>query len=280
MSPWTEEGVTWNNQPPVSAAVSAGFEVIDVAQCTQTNVRSDVQIWVDGANNYGWRLGDRDETILTGAVQYASREHLSISHRPQLVVTYFPPGELTYYLHENPYPPQGDSTSSPTLPMSSIEPTGGTLYNYDTDLDALPGIVVKRGGADSAESDGSKYQSWVGPSAITPYTVDGGVSMTLWSAAKDFRNDKAGAITVYLRDCSGTTCTTIGSVHHSEPIWQGGSATWRAFDLEIATGMYTVAANHWLELKVIVPDDSEEDLMFAYDTTTYDAHIHIPIAGS
>lgn len=278
MSTWTELGVTWNNQPPVNAAASAGFQVIDVAQCAYTDVSQDVQSWVNGANNYGWQVNDRDETLLTGTVEYASREHSSISHRPQLVVTYRLPSTITYYLHENPYPPLGDSTSAATLPMSGSAPSATTLYNYDTDMDSGPGIVIERGGSGAGETDADRYQSWIGPAAAAAFTIDGSVSLSVWSAVREFEEDKAATLAAYLRDCSGSACTLVGSATHSDADWQDGYTGWRPAGLTITTGTYTLAPGHWLELKLIVPNSSEDDLWFAYDTTTYDSHIRIPIA--
>lgn len=276
-STWTELGVTWNNQPPVSAAVTATQVVPSSASCVFTDVFPDVQAWVGGANNYGWLLSDQQETLLTGATQYGSREYSSSPTRPQLTVTYKLPNELTYYLHENPWPPLNDTPSSAILPMAPGQPAATTLYNYDTDYDSGPGIVIARGGSNDLESDATRYQAWVSPALTTAYTIDGGISMTLWSATKDFTSGKAGAITIYLRDCSGAACSTIGSVSYSAPGWQSGSPDWHSFDLAITTGNHTVAANHWLQLKIIVPISSQDDLWFAYDTVNYDAHIHVPV---
>lgn len=277
-SPWTELGVNWNNQPPVSAAVSATQVVSHNADCLYTEVTPDVQAWVDGADNYGWQLSDQAETLLGGEALYGSREQSSPSYRPQLVVTYFPPDEVTYYLHDDPSPPTGDSTSLPVLPMAPAEPVATTLHNYDTDLDASPGMVIKNGGDGAVEADPTKFQTWKGPAASTPYTIDGGVSMTLWSAMKDFTPNKAGAIVVFLRDCFNASCTTIGVINYAQPDWQSGSSNWHSVDLAITVGTYTMDAGHWLELKIVVPEQSDDDLWFAYDTVSYDAHMHVPLA--
>lgn len=185
--------------------------------------------------------------------------------------------ELTFYLHENPWPPLGDSTSSPTLPMAADAPVVGTLYNYDTDYDSGPGIVIARGAENAGETNAKKYQSWIGPASAAPYTIDGGVTMTLWSAVKEFQSDKLGAMTVFLRDCGSSGCTTIGSVDRPLAAWPSNSPGWHSFDLTIVADARNIAAGHWLELKIIVPNSSEDDLWFAYDTTSYDAHLHVPI---
>jgi hypothetical protein len=88
-SSWTEIGVTWNNEPTVSTTVTDAITVPSGAQCVSFTVTSDVQAWVDGAPNYGWRLNDQDEvTPGSSVVSYAAREYSAPGQSPQLVVPY------------------------------------------------------------------------------------------------------------------------------------------------------------------------------------------------
>ncbi len=88
-SSWTETGVTWNSQPAVSA-VSGTLTVPTTASCLTVDVAADVQSWVDGAANYGWRLSDQDEASPTGTlVNYGTRDGAA-GDRPTLDVTYTP----------------------------------------------------------------------------------------------------------------------------------------------------------------------------------------------
>jgi hypothetical protein len=90
-SDWTETGVTWTNQPTVSATVSASITVPSGAQCVSFSVTADVQAWVDGATNYGWRLADLNE-VTPGSylTTYAARTYGAPGQTPQLVVPYSP----------------------------------------------------------------------------------------------------------------------------------------------------------------------------------------------
>jgi hypothetical protein len=91
-SGWTETGVTWNNQPAASTTVSDAIVVPSGAQCVSFDVTADVQAWVDGAPNHGWRLSDQDEaTPGSSLTTYAAREHGTSGQRPQLVVPYTSP---------------------------------------------------------------------------------------------------------------------------------------------------------------------------------------------
>jgi hypothetical protein len=274
MSSWTETGVTWNNQPPVSATTTSAQVVPVQAGCLLTDVSTDVQNWVNGANNYGWRLSDANEALLNAAVDYASREHPSPPHRPQLVVTYLPPVETTVHLHNSPSPPTGDTVSLPELPMDQTAPVATTLYNYDIEEDSAPGLFIQRGGSGPNESDPKRYQAWRTPAMSTPVTIAGPLDLTLWTATKDFEPDKGGSISIYLRDFNGSTHTTVAVTTYTLVDWQNGSPTWVMLNVQMGVGAYTIAAGHQLELKIIVNNSSEDDLWFAYDTETYDSHFH------
>jgi hypothetical protein len=88
-SPWAEMGVTWNNQPAVSATSNASWTVPATAQCVSADVRADVQAWVSGEANYGWRINDQVEAIDTSA-PYSSREEINPALRPSLSYAYNP----------------------------------------------------------------------------------------------------------------------------------------------------------------------------------------------
>ena len=90
-SSWVETAVVWNDQPSVSAAVTDTITVPTTAQCLTFSVTADVQSWVDGTTNNGWRLGDESEGSGSGDVKYRSRENATASERPNLDVIYTPP---------------------------------------------------------------------------------------------------------------------------------------------------------------------------------------------
>jgi hypothetical protein len=88
---WTENGITWSNQPgaTTSTSITTGTSASVWLQATVT---SDVQSFISGslANN-GWRLSDSVEnssTVRNG--QFRSREFGTVGQRPQLVVNYYP----------------------------------------------------------------------------------------------------------------------------------------------------------------------------------------------
>lgn len=83
--PWTEGGVTWNNQPSTTGSAASA------ASGTGTrswDVTSQVQAMYSGANN-GFLVRDSSEGSLTSRVQaYQSREGSPDSQDPVLEVTF------------------------------------------------------------------------------------------------------------------------------------------------------------------------------------------------
>jgi hypothetical protein len=90
---WTEGGITWNNQPATSASATASVSTGTTDNVTLAwNVMGDVQAFVDGTANNGWRIKDRDEDPLLGTQlgQFRSAEHGTAAQRPVLEITYYP----------------------------------------------------------------------------------------------------------------------------------------------------------------------------------------------
>ena len=89
---WTETGVTWTNQPAVAASATSSVATGTTSNVTLTwTVTADVQAFVDGTTNRGWRLIDQTES--SGAArlgQFRSAEFGTASSRPVLEVTYYP----------------------------------------------------------------------------------------------------------------------------------------------------------------------------------------------
>ena len=151
--------------------------------------------------------------------------------------------------------------------MDLTDPSADTLYNYDTDRDAFPGLLIAKGGGGADEADPTKYQAWRTPALPADLIVQGDLTLKLWSGMKDFEGNNRGAITVYLRDFDGSGYVEVGSSTLTDAPWQGGSPSWMLKTLTFSAGPYLVAAGHSLELKIIVQDSSDDDMWFAYDTS-------------
>jgi len=135
-------------------------------------------------------------------------------------------GNPTYYLHNNPTPPVGDTDAQANLPMDEDNPTAEPFYNYDQNYDSNPGRRVEEsdGGPDGLEL--KEYQNWL----TDPYSEDihfqGTAVLNLYIAPDGFNFDNAGAFRAYLRDY--------------DPV--GGTYT------EIANGDYVIGEGEWSQM--------------------------------
>lgn len=184
----------------------------------------------------------------------------------------------TYYLHNNPTPPTGNTNAQANLTQNTTAPTATTLYNYDSNRDSSAGLLVTKGGSGATETDLTKYQNWRTGNFATADTINGTVTFTFWSAIKDFGTSKRGEVKAFLRkyNPSGGTYVEIANATLDVANWQGGSGTWVQKTLNITVTNHTIEAGRQLELKIIVGGNSGDDMWFAYDTTTYTSSIAVP----
>ena len=89
---WTETGITWTNQPAVAASATSSVATGTTSNVTLTwAVTGDVQAYVDGTANNGWRIKDLTENSATARTgQFRSAEFGTAAQRPILAVTYYP----------------------------------------------------------------------------------------------------------------------------------------------------------------------------------------------
>ena len=184
-----------------------------------------------------------------------------------------PSGSWTFYLHNNPSPPTGNTASQPVLPIDLTAPTATWLRNYDTDRDGVPGLLIAKGGSGAGETNPVKHQAWRSPVLASDLTIQGTVVVELWSAMKNFNPTKGGTVSVYLRDFDGSGYVTIAAASRD----QGGSAGWGLKTFDLSLGSYALSAGHMLELKVIVEGSSDDDMWFAFDTSAYPSRVQITI---
>jgi hypothetical protein len=110
----------------------------------------------------------------------------------------------------------------------------------------------------------------------TDIEINGDVDLILWSAIKDFGQSKRGVVTAYLRDFDGTAYTEIASATLDAENWQGGTDTWVETPITFSGVSCTIPVGHYLEVKLVVSNDADDDMWFAYDTTDYNSYIELP----
>ena len=231
----------------------------------------DVNYTVPAGNELEFRLLVEDASKHNMWLAYdfdATNSLINLSFVPPVPTT-------SFYLHNNPTPPTGDTDPQALLPMDSTAPTATTLYNYN-----LPGI---KPGLELAESELGlnepvDFQIWRTGPLVSPLSIDGDVFIELWAAIREFQVNKPGAVSAYLRDydsVGGYAEIANGSIFAEN--WQEGSNTFLKRTIMMPDVSYTVPTGHELEFRLVVDEvkDSKE-MWFAYDTTAYSSVVMLP----
>jgi hypothetical protein len=135
---WTEAAITWNAQPTVAGAATASVASGTTGSVwLEWNVTADLQAFVSGTANYGWRVMDAAESGSSTAYlgQFYSREYGTAGYRPQLVVNYVPP---------TPTPTNTPTNTPGPTPTPTSMPAGTRFGTYDDfELCPLEAVIAK-----------------------------------------------------------------------------------------------------------------------------------------
>ncbi|MDO8688675.1 MAG: DNRLRE domain-containing protein, partial [Dehalococcoidia bacterium] len=87
---WTASTITWNNQPGVASSATDTADIGTISGVwVNWDVTADVQAFVNGSPNYGWRINDSVEGSSTNyQASFYSAEYTDPTYYPQLVVSY------------------------------------------------------------------------------------------------------------------------------------------------------------------------------------------------
>lgn len=184
---------------------------------------------------------------------------------------------VDYYLHNNPTPPVGDTNAQANLSMTGGAPTAAVLHNYDANLDAGTGRVILRGGSGAGEATLGRYQNWRTGTLLLGTTINGTVTVELWTAMRGFTTGTAGEIKVFLRDYDPLLGLygEIASATVARAVWQT-EATWIRTTVTMSVSNYLVLVGRQIEVKVTVGAGSSDDMWLAYDTIAYSAGVDLP----
>ena len=188
-----------------------------------------------------------------------------------------------FFLHNNPTPLIGDTASQSVLPMDnempSVFPQSTTLYNFDSDRDGDLGLLLVRTANGINETDSTKFQSWRTGVLTSPLAIDADVLVNLWAALSPANSQENGVILAYLRDFDGAAYTEIanGAVYASD--WQSGSTSFVERMALIIDVDYTIPAGHELELRVMVDEDSAQNMVLAYDLEAFTSALNLSFAA-
>ncbi len=168
----------------------------------------------------------------------------------------------------------GDGSDVPTAALKAAVPTDTSfpVPNYDPGRNADTGLTVSKGGQDSGEGDPTKHQLWI--VSAGGIVLDGPATLTLWSAMLNFLTDKAGEVTAFLveTDADGSNLSELARATATRGPWNP-AGTWVEDTFNFGNVSTTIGSGRYLGVKIIVTDNSETDMWFAYDTTSYDSRL-------
>ncbi|MFN8506987.1 MAG: hypothetical protein U0547_05400 [Dehalococcoidia bacterium] len=183
-------------------------------------------------------------------------------------------GTAIGFLHNNPSPATAGTASQAVLPIDLNAPTASTLYNYDTNRDTSAGLTLVRSSAGIAETDARRMQVWRLAPIGVPMTFSGAAQVVLYSAVEGFAQGVEGSITVAVRDVAPNgTATTVTSATLMRTDWQQGTKGFVQDGVLLPTFTHTFAADHQIEIKVVVNSTAADVMWFAYDTAAYPARV-------
>lgn len=254
---WTITGDTYASGYNVLRASSSGGPYSSIAQLTPRTVASHT------------------DSPSSGTYYYKLESYYQSWTSSQTAAVSAIAGD-TWYLHNNPSPPTGDTNSQANLPFDLTSGSATTLYDYDENRDSAAGLLLERSNNGLSETDTRAFQAWRSDGVACALTISGTATFTFFSATEDFENSRQGSVVAYLRHYDGSSFTTIGQSTLTVGNWQGGSGTWVEKSISLTGLSYTVPAGDYLELRIQVTDDSDRDMIFAYDTTSYPTRLVLP----
>ncbi|HXF64779.1 MAG TPA: S8 family serine peptidase, partial [Caldilineaceae bacterium] len=205
-------------------------------------------------------ISDDDIWLAFGTRTYPA--HLSLNLQYALL------SANTFYLANEPREPTGDTLSQPVLPLTYRKPATETLYNYDTDRDNGPGLVLQRGGAYDSDSASGMIQRWRLKPFLATTQMAANAQVELYAAVKQFQVRNYGKIWAHLihRNERGELVKVIASGSVESADW---GTTWQRRTIRLHNPTYAFPAGHQLELALTVDADSAQAMWIAYGASPY-----------
>ncbi len=168
------------------------------------------------------------------------------------------------------------------IPEATLDtglPTSTSMQDYDAGRHAGDGTMIQKGGSGSGETDAVKHQVWTTTSGNI--SIDGQVSLTLWSAVKGFDDSKGATVHAYLIDVqqNGSDPQILGTATVSRGVWSS-SGDWVEDTFDFGPITQSLGNPRRLQVKIIVDGSSDDDMLFAYDDVFHRSHLQVGMTTS
>ncbi len=180
----------------------------------------------------------------------------------------------TWYLHNDPTPPAGNTAAQSILALDEVAPTAGTLYNYDTDCDTRAGRAIDPGTGLVSEAGACRVATWRSAPLAATRTLDGTALLSMW-ARKSRSGGANPTLRAFLRvfDPATSTYTELGSANGT--VVPNARQAWAAVNLTWTLNGVTIPVDARVEVKVVTTGGTR-DPEIAYDTTGQPSSLTLP----
>lgn len=164
-----------------------------------------------------------------------------------------------------------DSAAADDHAISSTPPPVASLPNLDTNRDAAPGVLVQKDSAGINTTDPTKVVVFRGQVA-QPRHIDGDVHIDMYVAPKDFNRSDIN-LEVGLYACSvADGCQLVERDSHQVR----NSRDFRKARFHLHNVDVLLAPGQWVEVRVAVLSNSQDDAWLAFGVDDYDSQIQLP----
>jgi len=180
----------------------------------------------------------------------------------------------TWYLHNNPTPPTGNTAAQFNMALNATAPTAATLYNYDTNCEFRAGRSIRRNTGLVTEAGACRYATWRSAALAAARTLNGTATLTVFA-----RKASAGGIAPTLRaflrvfNPSTSTYTELGTANAT--ITTEPTLPFASYALSWTLASVSVPLGRQIDVKIVATGGTREPEI-AYDTTAYPSSLTLP----
>lgn len=180
----------------------------------------------------------------------------------------------TWYLHNNPTPPSGNTTAQFNLPLDDTAPTAGTLFNYDTNCDFRAGRSFVRGTGLVSENVVCRYATWRSAPLAAGRVLTGSAVLRVW-ARKTSTLGVNPTLRAFLRvfDPSTSDYTELGTANVT--VAAGSTSPFAELTPAWTLAGAVVPAGCVVELKLVATGGTR-NVEIAHDTAAYGTRLQLP----
>ncbi|MEQ8842584.1 MAG: Ig-like domain-containing protein [Acidimicrobiales bacterium] len=134
-----------------------------------------------------------------------------------------------------------------------VAPPASSDPVFDADGDDDPGLTIEKSGSLLGRlfsPPGDEYQTWTLPASAGTVSLDGPVTLQLWSSTAGFHGDHDTHPYIWLYDCLGSSCTSIASTDFFVEEWGDEDDEWSYREIDLGTVTHDVLPGHELVLWV------------------------------